>query len=513
MLRTLSLLLSLGVCAAVLQAQTNDAREHQRKGIEFAHRGEWRSAEAELRQAVALAPDNAQILATLGGILGSEQNIAEAAVYLEKAVQLAPDNAAMRCNLARSQWRLGKLPEARRNLETALKTNPRDPQAAILLGIVSENMGDYVAAADVLSRVRPLLANEPMAAAALASAYYRTGKTAEAHAFLESLGSAGPEVIFAVARIATDTPDSAWAEKMLLSIRPVYPDPVALGYELALAQYHQDHFADTQKTLSDLVAGGHASSDVHSLLGWCLQKQGKTPEAAAELEFAIRLEPDREVHYLDLARIYLASAEPGTALRVARRTVEKFPASDEAWLLKGSIETGLQNLTDAVKSYSSAVKLNSNDPEPARALGTAQWLAGLVDEAKATLDELLRRFPRVATNYAAYGALLVGDSASAEGDAKRGAELLETALTLDPNLAEPHYHLGNLALAKGDLETALRHLEIAVKLNPASSKSHFALSKALRRQGRAEESAREVRLYQELKTAEERTWKRGDDNH
>jgi tetratricopeptide (TPR) repeat protein len=210
---------------------------------------------------------------------------------------------------------------------------------------------------------------------------------------------------------------------------------------------------------------------------------------------------------LDLARIFLANANPGAALNVTRRAAQLFPMSDQVWLLQGSIETGLQSFTDAVKSYTSAVALNKTEAEPQRALATAQWLAGMTVEAQAAFQDLLRRFPRDGANYASYGALLVGDSASSENDVTRGVKLLETALSLDASLAEPHYLLGNLALTKGNIESATQHLEAAVKLNPTNSKAHFALSKALKRQGRAEESAREFRAYEETKAAEDRLWK------
>jgi len=498
-----------GTSAGVLVAQATAAREHQQKGVDYARHGDWESAEVELRQAAKLAPDDPQILAALGGVLGTEHKVAEAASYLEKAVQLAPDNAVMRCNLARSQWQLGKLPEARQNLERVLKANGKDTQARFLLGIVAEDMGDYATAVELLGSASSVLWNDPAAAAALASAYYHTDKIEEARAYLQTiLEKEQPETIFATARIAADSSDFGLAEKMFLSIRSSYPDRASLGYELALAQYHEEHFADGQATLSELVAGGQATGDVHNLLGWCFQKEGKTKEATSELELAIRLEPTKEVHYLDLARIFLANANPGAALNVTRRTVDIFPASDKAWLLQGSIEIGLQNFTDAVKSYTAAVRLKKNDVEPARALATAQWLAGMVKEAQATFQDLLIRFPRDAESYAAYGALLVGDSASTEGDVNRGAKLLETALSLDASLPEPHYYLGNLALRNGDMDLALRQLKAAVKLNPASSKTHFALSKALKRQGRAEEGAEELRVYQETKAAEERMWKR-----
>jgi tetratricopeptide (TPR) repeat protein len=503
------LIVVLGISVGVLSAQSTPAREHQKKGIEYARSGQWKAAEAELRRSAALAPNDPQILAALGGVLGREHKLAEAASYLEKALALAPDNTIIRRDLARSQWQLGQLTEARRNLELVLKVTPADKQAMLLLGMVMENLGDYPAAAKLLESVPSLVRADPLAAGALARSYYRTGKTEQARAHLQSVfaQTGQPETIFAAALVAADSSDFVLAEKMFSSIRSTYPDAVNLGYNLALVQYDQEHFADCERTLSELILSGKVNGDIRNLLGWCCQKQGKTKEAIAELEAAIHLEPSREVHYLDLARIFLANANPGAALNVTRRAAQLFPTSDQVWLLQGSIEIGLQTFTDAVKSYTSAVALNKTDAEPRRALATAQWLAGMTVEAQATFQDLLRRFPRDAANYAAYGALLVGDSASSQEDVTRGVKLLETALSLDDSLAEPHYRLGNLALTKGDTESAIQHLEAAVKLNPANSKAHFALSKALKRQGRAEESARELHAYEETKAAEERSWK------
>lgn len=499
----------MGTLAGALAAQSIQAGEHTKKGVEYARIGDWKSAEAELREAVALAPNDPQVLASLGGVLAMEQKLAEAGSYLERALRLAPDDAVIRRNLARDQWQMGKLPEARRNLERVLKLHPSDDQAVFLLGMVSENSGEYPAAAKLLESVPSLLRSEPLGAAALANSYYHTGRIEQARACLQSIGiqERNPNAIFVAAGVAADARDFELAERMFSSIRSTYVDRATLDFQLALAQYHQTHFADCQITLTEIIATGKASGDVYNLLGWCFQNQGRTKEAITELEQAIALESSKEANYLDIARMLLADGKLGAALEIAGRAVQLFPASDKAWLVKGSIQTGLQSFTDAVKSYTAAVELNQNQAEPRRALATAQWMAGLTAEAQLTFQDLLRRFPQDAANYAAYGALLVADDPSNEETVARGARLLETALSLDPSLAEPHYYLGNFALTKGDAGAAVRHLEAAVKLNPASGKMHFALSKALQRQGRGEESARELRAYQELKAAEDRLWK------
>ena len=361
--------------------------------------------------------------------------------------------------------------------------------ALIILATLGDSGFAAVAAAD-----------DPLAAAALAKSCYRTGTVEQARLCMERIKNASPRGIFLAATVAADAEDFATAEAMFQSIRASYPDRAAVEYQLALVQYHEGHIADSQTTLTDMIAKGEGNGDVHNLLGWCWFKSENIDRAEEELNEAIRLDPSSVTNYLDLARIQLAGRQLDPALNTARQAVKLFPTSADAWLLKGSIETATQRLADAVTSYTMAVHLKRNDAEAELALATAQWLAGMTQQARASFRRLLQRYPRNATIYVTYA-----DFLSSEGprDTAQLTGLMKTALSLDPSLAEPHYYLGNLALSNGELEEAVQQLETATKLDPSSSKAHFALSRALRQQGRSEESARELGIYNELKSAEE----------
>src|SRR5205823_3863107 len=141
------------------------------------------------------------------------------------------------------------------------------------------------------------------------------------------------------------------------SVRSTYPDAAALAYQLALAQFNQDHFADSESTLVELVAGGRAAGDSYNLLGWCLEKQGKRSQAVDAFVKAIEYEPANESFYLDLAGVLARSIKRLTAsLEIVNRASQRFPSSYNVWALKGSIETKLQQHIDAVQSYTVAAR-------------------------------------------------------------------------------------------------------------------------------------------------------------
>jgi Flp pilus assembly protein TadD len=490
-----------------------EARQSAEKGVQCAQAGDMVCAEAELRRAVELAPDDASYLTSLGGILGMQQKLEQANVYFERAVKSDPNNDAARRNLAANQWRLGRFKQAQTNLERLLRVAPQDKAAMLLLGIVSENEHDYARAAKLLAAVPDLVEQRPESVAALASSYYHIGRRQEAHKVLEALlGQPAPsQGIFVAAGVAAEAEDYGIAEKLLESIRSTYPDTPALAYNLALVQFRTQRIEESQKTLFGQVNTGHATGEIYRLVGQCYEKEKNPGEAARAFENAIQLEPAVESNYRDLLNILIDAKKFAAALELARKTAEAFPRSEAAYRAEGMLEMKLDLFTDAVRSYSRAVDLNPKSLGASVGLASAKWSAGMRDKAETEFHTLLNRHPRDASVYEAYGTALL-NGATDDATQGRAAALLEKAAELDSSRAEPHYQLGILYLKKSaadappdSLRHALQQLETASRLGLNESKIHYALARVYRRLGRENEAAREMHTYQELKAAEDRS--------
>ena len=70
----------------------------------------------------------------LGSLLITQERAAEAIPSLQIAVELANGNAQCRLRLGTAYMRVGKLPEARKELEEAVRLDPRDAMAHYQLG-------------------------------------------------------------------------------------------------------------------------------------------------------------------------------------------------------------------------------------------------------------------------------------------------------------------------------------------------------------------------------------------
>src|SRR5215471_8879780 len=390
-------------------AQDDPSRIHSAQGRQALARGDAKAAEAEFRQAVLLAPEDPEFLALLGVVLGMQRKIQESDDYLEKALRLDPGDSATRRNLGWNQFQLGQLAPAKANLERVVKQKPGDTQALLVLGMVHEELKDYRAAVRVLESVPEQVRQRPESMAALARAYYYTGRQENAREVLKKLQlhPAGPEGVLLGGQVAAELHDFETAASLFGSIRETYSDTAKLGYNLALAQYHLRQFLQGAGTLRRLLAAGHESSAIYNLFAWCLYRQDDFKGAAAALDRAISLDPAEETNYLDGAMMLLDHHIYGGALDAAEKALEVAPDSYRGNRLKALVEIKMGRVNDAESHYRKAVQLNPADTQALAGLATAQLDKGNGAEAEETLRKAIERLPREALLYQAYGSMLL----------------------------------------------------------------------------------------------------------
>ena len=162
-------------CALLLLLQAAPAppaagqlRTHSERGYALAQAGDLKGAEAELRQAIQIAPGDPKPLAILGTVLAAQGRAEESISYLERALKIDPNDLAARYNLALNQLRLNRTQAARTNLGRILARKP-----------------DYQPAVSLLASIQP----EGGYDGALAA--YRDGRFRESQSVLEQLIASG----------------------------------------------------------------------------------------------------------------------------------------------------------------------------------------------------------------------------------------------------------------------------------------------------------------------------------
>jgi tetratricopeptide (TPR) repeat protein len=464
--------------------------------------------EAQLRRALERSPANPSLLARLGILLAQENKLTEAVEYLEKALKLSPNDLATRRSLGALDYQSGKLDEARQHLERVVHAQPDDTRSMLLLGVIDEELGDHKAASKLLGDVLPLVRQRPEAAASLARAHYHLGETQKARDALQMLtgNPAGPEAAFQGGRLAAEFKDYETAEKMFLSIQSVYPDPAILNYNLALTQFSAKRYPECEKTLLASIGLGHSTAEAYELLGWAYQKQDRLPEMLKAFEKAINMEPGNQTYYIDLGDGLAEKKNYATAIEVAKEAVKRFPLSSSVYSMKGSVELKMYLLTEALKSYSTAVELDPNNPRAVLGLALTQWNMDRNDEAEKTFEEGVRKFPQDGFFLLKYALFLLNAPGERGADqVARMKNLLKKSEELDGSMAETHFQLGNLAMSENNYDEAITELQTAAKLDPELSKVHLTLSRVYRRAGREADADRETALHRKLKQKEEQS--------
>lgn len=112
------------------------------RGITHEREKRWPEAEADLRRALELAPNQPQVLNYLGySFLELNQNLDEALTMITRAVAARPDDGYITDSLGWAFYRMGRYQEAVTHMERAASLEPTDP-------IVNDHLGDVLWAVD-----------------------------------------------------------------------------------------------------------------------------------------------------------------------------------------------------------------------------------------------------------------------------------------------------------------------------------------------------------------------------
>ena len=218
-----------------------------------------------------------------------DKKLEESSAAFRKALQFAPQDSTARRYLAANLWQLHRYPEAKRELQIILHEHANDAPSRLLLGMVSENSGDYSTAAKMLSSVPDEVEKRPESIAALAHSYYQSREQENARATLQGLSShaGSAKSLLLGAEIADRAGDYMEAERLLDSISEPGNPSAEIQLRKATVQYHAGHFGQCQTTLEPLLAGPGVTAQMYNLLGWCYHRLNKPKEATQAFEHAI----------------------------------------------------------------------------------------------------------------------------------------------------------------------------------------------------------------------------------
>ena len=360
--------------------------------------------------------------------------LTEARTAVEQSEALRDSSEARRV-LGLIAWVESDYDTSVRQLEAAIRINPRDERSRLALSRVLSSAGRDAEAEAVLEETVRVLPDSARAHLWLASSYERMNQYAEArHAY------------------------EAAARDAVTGLSQLY------GSIGRLASAAAD-FPGASEALTRAVMANPNNPVTHSYLASALLQQDRVDEAFAEFVVALLIDPRHAAAHAGIGQIHLDAGRYADAVDALRLATELAPGNAEVQYALASALTRAGNSEEA-KQYFSRVEQAQRQT--------------LADRRRALSLDVLKEEAALRTS---------------EGNYERAAALWEQVLTREPGRASNHARFAAVLASAGRIDAAIERYEKALTLG-AEPAAYLHLAELYSKAGRAPDAARARLMYE-----------------
>jgi serine/threonine-protein kinase len=219
-----------------------------------------------------------------------------------------------------------------------------------------------------------------------------------------------------------------------------------------------------QSNCDEAVKLGNAGAAGHVCLGRIDNGSGKYPEAAAEFQLALGLEPSNEDAAVGLAKAYQNEGKVTEAESAYQQAIQAHPNSRSAYNSFGAFYVGRNEFQKALEMYNQAIRIAPDWYATYSNVGVIYNNLGQYDKAIDPLNKSISIRP----SYAAY--VNLGVAYSGLNRFADAASALQEATKLDPQQAVTWGDLGEALYYAGKKDESVAPYRKAVELDLAQLK-------------------------------------------
>jgi putative PEP-CTERM system TPR-repeat lipoprotein len=426
------------VCLVSCQGQSKE--ELVREGNQLMKKNNPLGAVVYFRNALEKDPNYIEARYQLAQAYLETDKLDQAKTELNKVYLQNPDNGDVLLDLSMVSLTQDDFPEAERWLGEYLDKHAKSSRSQYYLGVLSQHKGDTLAAERFFMEAIDLDEQYTDAAGGLARLYMIEGRTEKALNVLNKAISAAPEnkaLYRMLATVETRLGNTDAALDAYEKIIEIDPDDVGAYFFAGILSFDEGMSAGELKKYADIMKERFPDHPATARLQGILHVLNTDFESATvELRNSLKQIPDLSGYYF-----------------------------------LGLAEYNLKHYEMALSQFQKALDLN---PDHLR----SRLLLGMTLLQQQRIDDCIYQISQVLTedDTSAMAHNVMGTAYMAKGDYDKAAQHFDRAISLNPQLADPHIKKGLLNLSRLDLPGAEMELEHALGVTPEALNTRLLLA-------------------------------------
>ncbi len=283
----------------------------------------------------------------------------------------------------------GRTDEAIAQLQTIEARDPSTKGLALELGTAYYKKSDFPKAIEYLKKATAADPANGEAAQLLALSYYVSGHPGDAIPLLEKLegwfSSPNVDSSYILGTCYIQTKNYPQARKAFAKMFDVPPDSAASYLFTARMLFRQEFDPIAEEYAQKAAELDPKLPLVHELLGELYTYKSRIPEAIAEFQKELAINPADAPAYYKLADAYTHIQKYDDAQRLLQRSIRLDSTSTTPFILMGKVLEKKGDYDLALRSLQRAVTMDPNNPMTHFLLGQAYRNVGKTEEADSEL--------------------------------------------------------------------------------------------------------------------------------
>jgi serine/threonine protein kinase/Tfp pilus assembly protein PilF len=309
-----------------------------------------------------------------------------------------PEQAGKHFQQAIDHYKRGRLEQAARKFQAALKIRPDYAEAHCGLGAVFFKQGRREEAIREFQAAIQINPNYAEAHYNLGEAYKDNGLLDEAIREFQAALQINPDLTGAHYNLGWIYLQQGHPEKAIPELQAalrINPDYADARYQLGLAYFAQDCLDDAIREFQAALLINPDDADVHYNLGLVYEKQGFWNDAIREYKEALRIEPHHVKAHRHVAIGYELRGDYKKAIKELQDALRMNPNDAEVHCQLGSAFASQGHLGDAIREYKEALRIDPRHADAYKGLGSVYIMLGRLDDAVRELQTALHFDPRL----------------------------------------------------------------------------------------------------------------------